>query len=172
MSGSPSRRGLRWPIAVAAILAATVGANIYVAVLANDDPSFAIEPNYYQRAIHWDDEMAQARRNDALGWHLAPTLAPIAGGRALLVVRLTDAGGATIQDAAIRVAAFHNARAGDVRDADLHPRGDGSYAAAIAMQRAGQWELHFQATRGSDRFTALERVEATLAPGATSLAVR
>ena len=40
------KRGIGWPIAVTAILGATVAANIWVAVIANDDPSFAVEHDF------------------------------------------------------------------------------------------------------------------------------
>ena len=55
------KRGLWWPIAVAAILATTVAANIWVMMIANDDPSFAIEPDYYRKALAWDTTLAQSR---------------------------------------------------------------------------------------------------------------
>ena len=55
----PSTKGGRgWIAAVVLILGTTVAANFYVMHLAGDDPSFAIEPDYYDRALHWDDELA------------------------------------------------------------------------------------------------------------------
>ena len=40
-----------WPAGLTLILAITVAANIWVMRIASDDPSFAIEPNYYARAV-------------------------------------------------------------------------------------------------------------------------
>ena len=48
------KRGGWWPIAITGVLAATVAANIWVAKIASDDPSFAIEQDYYRKAITWD----------------------------------------------------------------------------------------------------------------------
>ena len=48
-----------WPIGVATILASTVVANIIVMQIANDDPSFAVEPDYYRKAVNFDATMAE-----------------------------------------------------------------------------------------------------------------
>ena len=75
------KRGTLWPVAVAGILGLTVAGNIWLIRVASGDPSFAVEENYYQRGVHWDDEMAQRARNIALGWKLAASLSPIRAGR-------------------------------------------------------------------------------------------
>lgn len=157
------KRGMCWPIAMAVILAITVGANFWVMVIANDDPSFAIEKDYYAKAVNWDAEMAQESRNQSLGWHVEPSLAPFTRDRgALLRVQLVDARGAPITGATIKVAALFNARAGDVYEATLAPSTSG-YSASLPVRHQGQWELRFDATRGSDHFTATARLEAVAA---------
>ena len=67
------KRGSWWPIGITAVLATTVAANVWVATIASDDPSFAIEPDYYAKAIAWDSTLAQARTNATLGWRLTPS---------------------------------------------------------------------------------------------------
>lgn len=160
------KRGMGWPIAIAAILGTTVAANFWVLYVANRDPSFAIEKDYYQKALRWDDEMAQEARNTALGWRLSPTLTPIAADGATLTVQLTDSAGATLDGAKVTVAALHNAHAGTVLDATLAPAssGRGAYEVHLPMHRAGEWELRFEAVRGTDRFTAVRRLDAVARP--------
>ncbi len=160
------KRGIGWPIGVVAILAATVGLNFWVFRVANDDPSFAIEPDYYQKAVHWDSTMAQQRENLVLGWHLAPTLGTFtARDGARLQVTLTDASGASIADATVRVAAFYNARANDIIDTTLRADSSG-YVATLPVHHGGVWELRFDVIRGATRFTSTSRVEAVPAgPG-------
>jgi nitrogen fixation protein FixH len=149
-----------WPIGVAAVLATTVAANIWVMVIAGGDPSFAIEPDYYRKALAWDTTLAQAERNAALGWRLTPTLGPIdTDGHVLVTARLTDSTGAEISGAVVRVSALPIARASDVREVTLLPDGSGDYAARLEARRAGQWELRFDATVGRERFTRTARVE-------------
>ena len=156
------KRGIGWPIAVTAILGATVGANIWVAVIANDDPSFAIEHDYYRKAVQWDSVMAQARENERLGWRLQPRLTPI-GARegSTLSVTLTDGSGAPIRDAKIDVTAFYNARADSVVRAELHGS-EASYDAKLPIHHAGAWELRFEVRRGRERFTKTARMNAML----------
>ena len=159
------KRGLGWPIGMAVILLLTVAANVGVIMVANDDPSFAVEPDYYQKAVHWDDAMAQARANESLGWRLEPSLSLSAGAPARLVVRLSDSSGAPLAGATLTVQAMHNARAAEVFAATLAPADvAGAYRAELPLERAGQWELRFEVTRGAERFTARTRIEATLAP--------
>ena len=154
------RRGIGWPIGVAAVLALTVGVNIWVAVIAGDDPSFAVEQDYYKKAVSWDSTLAQQRNNERLGWRLVPALGLVTRGAATpLNIRLVDSTGTPISDATVRVSAFYNARAGTILEATLAPDATG-YATHLPIAHAGAWELRFDVRRGSDRFTAISRVDA------------
>lgn len=154
------KRGMGWPIAVGLILGLTVAANVWLIRIANTDPSFAIEANYYQRGVHWDDEMAQQVRNARLGWRLLATLSPIERGRgADLRVALNDSAVAPIVDASVKVWAVHVARAGQPVEVTLRSSAPGEYAARVPIERAGLWELRIDVHRGADRFTALERLD-------------
>ena len=158
------KRGTAWPVAVGVILGTCVAANLWLLRLASGDPSFAIEENYYQRALHWDDELAQRRHNAALGWQLSPALSPIsANSGAELRLTLRDATGKPLEGAAVTVRALHNARAGEPLDAELQPRGAADFAARLPMRRPGLWELRFEVRRGTDRFTARQHVNARAA---------
>jgi nitrogen fixation protein FixH len=160
------KRGIGWPLAIVAILVATVGLNVYVYHVANDDDTaLAIEPDYYQKAIDWDSTMAQMRRNAALGWHVSPQLGTFTmrdGAR--LQVTVTDAAGAPIHDATVRVSAFFNAAANRVVDTTL-TRDSTGYTATLPVDHIGVWELRFDVHRGAERFTATSRVEAVSASG-------
>lgn len=161
-AGRGPTRALAWPIGIAVILAVSVAANVFMFRLANGDPSFAVEPDYYRKAVHWDDELAQRRHNVELGWRTTAALTPAGDGGAELRVWLTDSTGAPLDGATVRAQAFAVGRAADVSNltlvASAHPAG-GSYAARLPAARAGRWELRLEATRGADRFTAVERLE-------------
>jgi nitrogen fixation protein FixH len=158
------KRGTWWPIGISVVLGATVAANIWVAKIANDDPSFAIEQDYYQKAISWDSTLAQADRNTQLGWRLTPELGPIgANGRVRVSAKLTDSTGAPISAATVRVSALQVARANQVHEATLAAVGGGEYDAQIDARLPGQWELRFDVRAGSAHFTDVARVEARLA---------
>ena len=155
------KRGTLWPVAVAGILGVTVAGNIWLIRVASADPSFAVEENYYQRGVHWDDEMAQRARNVALGWKLAASLSPIQAGRGSdLRIALSDSVVQPINGASVVVRAVHVARARHPVEVILRAAAPGEYHAVVPIERAGLWELRIDVHRGADRFTALERLDA------------
>jgi nitrogen fixation protein FixH len=155
------KRGMQWPIGIAAVLALSAGGQVWFAVVAGRDKAFAVEGDYYQKAIHWDDELAQRRDNAHLGWTVKPTLRLAAGnGDGALAIELRDASGAAILGATVEVLAMHNARANRPLSATLSEVGRGQYQAQLPAQRPGEWELRFTVQRGGERFTVRERVEA------------
>lgn len=160
------KRGLGWPIGIAIILALTVGANIWVAIIANDDPSFAIENDYYRKAVGWDSTMAQMRENARLAWRVEPALDPYtARNGSTLHVRLSDSSGAPIHGATVRVAALYNARAGQVLEGTMLSDTPATYALHLPVTHPGQWEVRFDIHRGSERYTSSVRLEAVAADG-------
>jgi hypothetical protein len=161
------KRGSGWPIAITVILGLTVAANVWIAVVAGDDPSFAIEPDYFHKAVTWDSTLAQARKNAQLGWRLESKLAafdPRLGAR--LSVTLVDSAGTPISDAIVHVSALYNARANQIFSATLASPVDAQaadYTAQLPVTHAGEWELRFQVVRGGKTFTTTARVEAIAA---------
>jgi len=147
--------GWYWPVGLAALLVVSAGANIALVVITARDASFAVEPNYYAKALAWDETMAQQARNEALGWSLDLRVEPTGGRDAMAVVaRLADRAGAPIAGARIAIEARHNARANRVLTAALEPRGPG-YMATMPLARPGLWEFRARVTRGADVFTAI-----------------
>lgn len=160
-----TRNGRLWPWAIVLVLGLTVGGNLWVMRVAGSDPSFAIEPDYYQQAIDWDSTMAQTTRNDALGWALTAQISPpLASGATEVVAMLRDASGAPLTGATVRVAASHNARGTEILTAELTDAGDGRYVATIPAARRGLWELRFEAARNGEQFTATVRTDTTRDP--------
>jgi len=147
-------RGWYWPAALAALLVGSAGANIALVVITSRDASFAVEPDYYAKALAWDETMAQQARNETLGWSLGLRVEPTGErGRVTVAVGLSDGGGAPLAGARIAIDALHNARANRVLTAVLEPRGLG-YAAMMPLARPGLWEFRVRVTRGPDVFTA------------------
>lgn len=153
------KRGMQWPIAIAAILVLSSAGQILFAIVASRDQAFAVESDYYEKAVRWDDEIAQRRENSVLRWTVTPTLRLGAGsGDGALAVELRDSAGRAITGATVKVLAMHNARASRQLSATLSEVGDGAYHAPLPAQRPGEWELRFSVQRGGERFTVSERV--------------
>jgi hypothetical protein len=146
MTGSATR----WPIAIVALLGLTVVANAYLWYRASEPTP--LESDYYRRAVDWDSTMAQATRNQALGWRLTGDL----GGDGRLVARVTGRDGRPIVGASVRVSGFPIAHADGVLQAVLAPSGD-RYAGLVPLPRRGLYELRFEVIAGGDRFTAALR---------------
>ncbi len=150
--------GMGWPIAVAAILGATVVANIAVMRIANSDPSFAIEPDYYAKAIAFDSTAAASRRSAALHWTVTTATKAATGGR-ILQITLTDSVGQPITGAHVTTDALFVGRANRVVTATLMESTPGHYEAPATAMQQGQWEVRITAVRGDDHFITTMRTE-------------
>ena len=161
-------RGWMWPAALAGLLAASAAGNIAFMIVANRDASFAVERDYYKKAVEWDRAMAQQAANAELGWQATARLEPTAGGTARLVVRLRDAAGAPLDGAAVEAEAFASARARDVHALVLDSQGGGVYGGTLPTPRSGVWEVRVVVTRDGRRFTQVLHDELRAAAAATA----
>ena len=151
------KKGWYWPIVLVGLLASGVAANLYFMSRAPTDPSFAVEPDYYAKAVAWNAHQEQARDNAALGWTvaLAVSEADPGTGRAHVVAALRDREGRPVSGLTVGLEAFHNARASQIVKAALLENADHVYAADVAVSRPGFWEFRVEATRGTEVFTAV-----------------
>lgn len=147
-------RGWHWPLIIIALLVGGAGANIGLMLVAAGDASFAVEPDYYQKALHWDETMAQEARNRALGWSVTVAFGDTPRpGQITLAAQVNDRAGDAVQGARVAVEAFHSARANRVLTATLSPESAGRYAATLPLDRPGLWELRLRVERGDQVFT-------------------
>lgn len=155
------KAGMAWPVGIVVCLGLSVAANIGFMLVANDDPAFAVEPDYYRKAVAFDSSMARERASNALGWRVAVTVAPMELGKPTeLRLLVTDSAGIPIRDATVQVLAMHNARSGERLVAQLAAdSAQGGYHAALAITRPGLWEIRSQVTRGQDQFAVSQRVD-------------
>lgn len=154
-----SKKGLFWALLPVGLLGSMVSGLLFMAYLASRDPSFALEKDYYAKAVRYDEEVAQRGRNSALAWQLQASDVQSGTTRSQLVLRLNDAAGLPIADARLHVTALENARAAQQHAAKVAPLGDGSYSVELPARAIGIWELRVSAERGSDLFTQSLRVE-------------
>lgn len=146
--------GFRWIAAVVCLLIFTVSTQTYLLSRALSDPSVVAEPDYYQKAVDWDQTRAQRRQNVALGWTLAATASADVGpdGRTL-TVSLKDQTGQALSGASLRVLAFHKARSANRIPGALLESGEGEYVATLPLLREGLWELRFVVVLNDQQFT-------------------
>ena len=152
------KTGSWWPPIIVGALAFHVISSLVVVYVATSDPSYAVEDDYYQKAVAWDEKRAQDRVNADLGWSLEFSVEPPTGPgeQPALEVTLRDANNEHLIDAVVTVETFHNARGDDIIRDVLTDAGDGVYRASLPMRRNGRWELRFTVDRGADHFTHTE----------------
>jgi nitrogen fixation protein FixH len=150
----------RGAVGVVALLVAlpvlvVIGANFALVYLATSDPSFAVEEDYYSKAVGWDRKREQDRLNSELGWEMSFAVAPrlAADGTRAITATLTDRAGDTIDGARVRLSTFHNARASQILEADLQRREGGGYETSLPLRRPGLWEFRFEVLRDGERMT-------------------
>lgn len=167
------RKDRIWPTAIVVVLGLYVAFGLIAARIATHDPNFAVEPDYYRKAVMWDSSQAQSRRSDALRWNLVPALGPIGiGSPTTLTLDVRDSVGAIVTGAKVSVEARQVAYAEDVTRATLNERSDGEYAAKLPLTRPGLWEFRIVATRGADRFTTNVRMDASTSTNARVVVAR
>lgn len=147
------RPGVFWPAVIAGALALHVIAMTVMVYIATSNDSYAVEPDYYAKALAWDERRAQEHHNAELGWRLDFVVEPAApGADPVLRTTLVDADGVPVTGARVAVEAFANVRRDDVLTATLSPTPDG-YEIAMPMHGNGRWEFRFEVTRDQDVFT-------------------
>jgi hypothetical protein len=150
-------RGARiWPWVPGGLLASMLAGLGTLAAIATNDPGFALERDYYRKAVRYDLEVLQRGENARLGWNLDATLTPDATGTSLLVTA-RDARG-PLAGARVSVEALENAHASIVYDLTLVEDAPGRYRGSLPAKRGGLWELRVRAERAQERFTEVVRV--------------
>lgn len=145
--------GVLWPAVIAGALTLHVVGSLAMVYFATSNESFAVEPDYYQKALAWDDKRAQDRHNVELGWKLEFTVEPAAPGHdPKISVDLVDADGSPLNHAQVSLTAFFNARADDRLTADLMAV-DEHYETNLPMRKDGRWEFRFTVMQGDELFT-------------------
>ncbi len=146
---------LKWPGGILLILGGGVTMNIVMVIMAVSNPSWALEDNYYEKALRWDEKLKQDKENAALGWkpELRLTLVDKSTMTAEFCAVLKDKKGNAVTKAKVGLSAFANIRAADRQRPALREKKPGVYCGSLKLKRLGLWEFRLVALRGKARFT-------------------
>src|SRR5208282_2725249 len=61
-------RHLFWPIFLTSLISIHVVSVVVMVIVATHDRSFALEPDWYQKGLHYEQTIQQQRENSRLGW--------------------------------------------------------------------------------------------------------
>jgi nitrogen fixation protein FixH len=148
-----------WPVFIIGLLGTHVLMAVLMVYVATRDRSFAVEPDYYQKALHWDKTAEQQRENTRLGWTVMIEIGDPSGvlGERLLTCKVTDKAGTPLAGAVVDLVAFAHARANERASVVLLPQGNGTYQAPIRLARKGLWEFRLVISRGQETLTFTEQ---------------
>jgi nitrogen fixation protein FixH len=116
----------------------------------------ATEPDYYAKAINYEQTIVQRQTNAKLGWSASPSLdGDAATGAISLAVTLLDKAGEPVKGATVSAVAFASARSGQRQMLTLAAidAATGKYSSPIKINRSGVWVVRITATRGDETFT-------------------
>lgn len=155
-----------WPWVAPALLLGQLGVLGVTAYLAVADPTFAIEPDYYRKALDWDATAAKRRALAELGWRLQMDVSSLESPLHERAVRLLlhDRDGRPIAEAEVDGEAFHHARAGDRRAIRFQPEG-GAYCTTLPVRRAGLWEFRLRIQVGEQTVESTQLLDVAPASG-------
>lgn len=152
------RTGRHWPWIIVGLLVGHVSVMVLLIVTANAGESHAVEPNYYQKALDWDQTMAQQRANVALGWELREQ-ASMQHDAVWVRASLFDRDGKPLTGAKAELITFHRAHSNDRLELSVPEVAPGVYAIHWPTTHAGLWEMRWRFTAGEKRFTRTDVIE-------------
>lgn len=150
------RRAIGMKLFVACVIGACLLGTGSLIVAALGDRSFAIEPNYYEKSLGWNNIAAQRSKNKTLGWNVRVSCSASSSGaaHAPILVSVTDSAGTPLAGASVTGEAFPNARASARTQLDFSvAERAGQFAATVPVIVPGSIHLRFRVTRGTDQFT-------------------
>lgn len=155
MTGVAAKKSLRWPLAIVAMIGLHAAGMVVVILIATKDPSFAVEPNSYQKALAWDAFSAREHASEVLGWTArVHTDRQLDAGRTReLDCEILDRAGHPVVGATAAMLAFPHARGEERTRIPLREVEPGNYSARAPLVRTGVWELRLVAQRGAEIFT-------------------
>ena len=157
------KQSARWALVPVGLLACSVVGLSWMALVAVRDPNFALEHDYYQKAIHWDQAQAQAADNQRLAYRFSvPPNVPLdKSGHASIELKLSDRAGHPVSGARVVAEAFPNAFSDEIVQLTFSEREPGVYTASVKAGRAGLWELRLAMDSGIEHATAIVRCDLT-----------
>ncbi|GAB4382697.1 MAG: hypothetical protein Kow0022_00760 [Phycisphaerales bacterium] len=142
-----------WPALIVGLLTLNVIVVTITVIVATSDPSVAVEPNYYDKALAWDRERAERRDPAEDGYDVEIQLVPAAdrlsSGQVVVSLRRL---GQPVEHALLDATVFHYARSGDRQSITLTERAPGVYAADADLRRNGNWEVRLRLQADGQRY--------------------
>lgn len=145
----------RWIYVTVGLLAANVLVMAVLVVASTRHPA-AVIPSYYERAVAWDERVAEQKVADELGWAIEVKLA-----RDGIAVSARDGAGRPLAGAHVTGSAFHRSAPERRTELSLETDADGWARTTPAQWRAtaGMYEVELLIKRGAVSYSLHREVE-------------
>jgi len=169
-------RRSRWPYIVVGLLATHVTVMLLAVKIASSGGGHSVVPDYYRKAVNWDESREEIRASALLGWTVSVTPAVLSGQDGLRELRfvLQDGDGGPIAGARVVARVWHHA-IGESHEVTASATGAtgavGVYVARAPMRQPGAWECELVADRGAEHFihTVTLNIASPLGAGSAGL---
>lgn len=137
------RRARRfWVSVIVGFLGLQVLIGVASVILALNDPSVAVVPNYHQSALDWDVTHRSRQLTDRLGWNIDYNVVPSEqAGHRSLIVTILDRDGRPLKDVNVSAKLYTHARGGNIDKIKLHAVADGNFQADTKLTEKGLWQI-------------------------------
>lgn len=147
------RAAWRWGGFVVVLLSLQVIGGILAIWLAGGDATVAVVPNYHEKALRWDEQVAVQTASDELGWKCEMHPTDTSLGRAGLYLKLADQDGLPVRVRSGQLRIYRHARASDVRRVNLPAKSFGVLQLGECFDHDGLWQVTIDVTDdGDNRF--------------------
>ena len=135
------RAAWRWGSLIVGLLGLQVAGGVVAIILATGDESVAVVPNYHEKALNWDQEMAAQAASAALGWRCEVT--PDQGESVPCGIRitLTNRDGMPVEVESGELRLYRHVRASDVRQVPIPAGKFALLEIADCFEAAGIWQV-------------------------------
>ncbi len=142
-----------FPWLVIGLLSAHVAGMVLAVIIATGDHSFVALPDFYSKAVKWDQSQEAARKSDALNWKRTFTLSkPDARGNRTVSVRFTDAKQASLPGLKVTAIVYPELLQTKTIDLSFSEDADGNYSAVFTPTHAGPIVVELRASRNDETF--------------------
>lgn len=156
----PDPRRSRWiPWLFVAGMSLVVAVNGVLVYFATREPVGIVVRNPYVEGLRYGERLAERDRQAALGWQVAAGVIGSAGSEPVRIrILVSDSSGTPLSGLKGRLRLERPIERLPPIEIDLNATGEGEYAAAAVLPRAGQWEMTVDLVAGSQRHSSSTRI--------------
>ncbi len=142
------------------LLSLQVVLGVAAVMLATGDESVAVIPNYYDKALAWDEQMALRETSKSLGWQVEFVETDYGQLGSGLQINLKDAADKPIQIQSGTVHLYRHARASELLAAPVAKADDGIIEVAGCFPHHGLWQVELDVIdQDGNRFVESRRMD-------------